>query len=598
MKGEYSRRYAFITFAFATVAVAIVFQIIRLQISPEAKLLRERGDYYTQELHLFFPARGDVTDRWGHLLAGNQTVYEIGVDLYTRRRNPETIAFTLSRVLAHRSEYGRPDYYDQVFRAASTEPNTRTVYIVVADYVSQEDVDQIKQMALEFEDLYEDRPNDANRPTLNGLVIRPHLMRVYPENDLGAGILGFVNRQGEGFFGVEARYNNLLAGEPQLMALPTDPIRAQELPSVPDGATLILTLDRDIQSMLQQVLDNAIAANGAAGGTIVVLDPQSGEILGMATTPRLNINEYWRYSEIFEGNTPFNSAVSRDYEPGSVFKVLTMAAALDAGAVTPETTFYDNGVFAIGGHYIYNWNYGAWGEQTMTGCLQHSLNVCLAWVATQLGNDAFYSYMQKFGIGRLTGIDLDGEVPGRLKVPGDGDWYEVDLGTNSFGQGVAVTPLQMAAAIAAVANQGEMMAPRIVRAYVDKGQQFDLPARTLGRPISPETAKTLSEMLAVSLEDESSDALVEGYRIAGKTGTASIATATGEYDAEWTNASFVGWGPVDDPHFLVYVWIEKPSSSPWGSVVAAPVFQEVVQNLVVLLKLPPDNIRLQLANGQ
>jgi cell division protein FtsI/penicillin-binding protein 2 len=231
----------------------------------------------------------------------------------------------------------------------------------------------------------------------------------------------------------------------------------------------------------------------------------------------------------------------------------------------------------------------------MLGCMQHSLNVCLAWIATELGTEDFYRYMQVFGIGRLTGIDLAGEVTGRLKAPGDGDWYPADLGTNSFGQGVAATPIQMAAAVSAVANQGKLMAPQIVHSVVNEGHQHDIEQRVVGMPIKPETARTLTEMLARSLEVESSNALVTGYRVAGKTGTAEIPTPFG-YTTNATNASFVGWGPVDDPRFLIYVWLEKPASSPWGSEVAAPLFQRAVEKLVVLINLPPDDIRQEL-NG-
>jgi cell division protein FtsI/penicillin-binding protein 2 len=267
-----------------------------------------------------------------------------------------------------------------------------------------------------------------------------------------------------------------------------------------------------------------------------------------------------------------------------------MAAALDSGAVKPETTFVDTGIFEIGGTFIYNWNSGAWGPQDMIGCLQHSLNVCLAWIATQTGPKDFYRYMHAFGIGHLSGVDMAGEVPGRLKAPGDEDWYDADLGTNSFGQGVSATPLQMAAAISAVANDGKMMAPHVVRSMVNKGFQHDMEQRIAGMPIKAETAHTLTEMLATSLEVESSDALVTGYRVAGKAGTAEIPTPFG-YTTNQTNASFVGWGPADDPRFLVYVWLERPTSSPWGSVVAAPVFRTAVEKLVVLLNLPPDDVR-------
>jgi len=232
----------------------------------------------------------------------------------------------------------------------------------------------------------------------------------------------------------------------------------------------------------------------------------------------------------------------------------------------------------------------------MLGCMQHSLNVCLAWVASELGADRFYSYMQAFGFGHLTGIEMAGEDPGRLKLPGDYDWYDADLGTNAFGQGISVTPLQMAAAISSVANDGKMMAPHIVRSLINNDRQYNTTPQIVGTPITSETARTLSEMLAISLETESSDALVEGYRVSGKTGTAEIPTPYG-YTSNQTNASFVGWGPVEDAKFLVYVWLEKPETSIWGSVVAAPVFREAVERLVILMNIPPDGVRQDLGQA-
>ena len=244
----------------------------------------------------------------------------------------------------------------------------------------------------------------------------------------------------------------------------------------------------------------------------------------------------------------------------------------------------------MGGITIHNWDWGAWGQQDMTGCLQHSLNVCLAWIATQMGANTFYQYLRDFGFGHLSGVELAGEVTGHLKLPGDGDWYVADLGTNSFGQGISVTPIQMLMAISAVANNGNMMVPHVVKSVINQDRQFEVAPQIAGTPISAQTAHTLTDMLAISLEQEASVALVEGYRVAGKTGTAEIA-GEGGYTSSLTNASFVGWGPVDDPQFLVYVWLQKPTTSPWGSVVAAPVFSEVVNRLVVLMDIPPDGIR-------
>ena len=188
-----------------------------------------------------------------------------------------------------------------------------------------------------------------------------------------------------------------------------DPQLVEAMPDIPAGSSLILTIDREIQSMTETVLDEAVDWSGAEAGTIIVYDPEDGSILAMATTPRLDPNEYWNYSEVFPNPTPFNRAVSKSYEPGSVFKVITMAAALDAGAVTPTTHFYDPGYIEIGGYYINNWDGDAWGDQDMTGCMQHSLNVCLSWVATELGAERFYQYIRNFGFDRNTGVDLAGE---------------------------------------------------------------------------------------------------------------------------------------------------------------------------------------------
>jgi len=584
MISEHVWRYTLLGTIFTLLAVAIVGQMVRLQLNPEQVAyftkMREvnEGGYRTM-----YPARGLIFDRNGDVLAGNTKVYEVGVEL-AWVENPHTIALAVNVVLGLD--------YNAVLQAVSKDSSPTSVYVVLDNFVPQEKIDRLEAYRDEIDKTYQ-KSRDQERPSLEGLVYVPHLMRSYPEKDRGSNILGFMTMQGDGNFGVEAKYDNLLAGAPKTVWVPRDPNLVEQIQQVPDGAQLVLTIDRKIQMEMEDIIDNAVDDNGADSGTIVVLDPETGEILAMATTPRLNLNEYWRYGEVFKGDTPFNRAVSQTYEPGSVYKVLTMAAALDKGAVKPETEFLDTGVFEIGGTFIYNWNRAAWGPQDMLGCMQHSLNVCLAWVGTQLGAKDFYAYMNAFGIGHMTGVDLAGEMPGRLKSPGDADWYDADLGTNSFGQGVAVTPLQLAVASAAIANDGKLMAPRIVRSVINKGQQFDTQPRVVGLPIQAKTAHTLTDMLATSLEEEASDALVEGYRVAGKTGTAEIPTPYG-YSTSATNASFVGWGPVDDPKFLVYIWLEKPTSSMWGSIVAAPVFKEVVEKLVVLMDIPPDDVRKKL----
>jgi cell division protein FtsI/penicillin-binding protein 2 len=584
MKIEHSWRYTILGTVFSLVAFLIVAQLVRIQTNPEQiAYLKGQAAIYGKEWKTFYPARGQIYDRYGHLLAGNIKVYEVGVDLASVQ-NPRSIALALNVVLGLD--------YSKTLQIVSQDASANHVYEVVDDYVTQDKIDRLTQLG---DDMAKSKQRGADRPSLRGLQFKAHFQRSYPEKALASNILGFVSREGTGYFGVEAKFNDLLAGQPVSTWIPSDPNKVEDTPQVPDGASLVLTIDREIQKAVEEIADKAVESTGSDSATILVYNPRTGEVLAMATTPRLDPNQYWRYGEVFKGSTPFDRAISQAYEPGSVYKVLTMAAALDKGAVKPDTSFLDTGVFEIGGVYIYNWNSGAWGPQTMEGCLQHSLNVCLAWVASQLGTKDFYAYMNAFGIGRQTGVDLAGEASGRLKVPGDGDWYEADLGTNAFGQGVAVTPLQLAAAIASVANDGKVMTPRIVKSMVKNGYQFNTEPHVSSTPIKPETAHTLTEMLATSLEEEASDALVEGYRVAGKTGTAQIPTPYG-YSESQTNASFVGWGPVDDPRFLVYVWLEKPSTSIWGSVVASPIFRQVVEKLVVLMDIPPDAVRKQLSS--
>lgn len=588
MKPVVFGRYRLLGFFFSACAALILLQMIRIQTSASAKAIGDVGKSYSFVHKKIFPERGSIFDRWGHLLAGNTEVYEVGVD--TRYvRSPETIAATVSSILG--LDYTK--VYDQV--KVKTDKSSQE-YLVLTDFVTP---DKIEKLAA-LKDKYNQQMTSSSgekMPSLLGLLWSPHLMRSYPEKALASNILGFYSfldrDKGRGYFGVEEKYNELLSGTPQDVMVPLDPYLMKEMPSVPPGSSLVLTIDREIQAMLERVLDKAVKESNSASGTVIISDPKTGEVLAMATTPHLDPNQYWTYADIFPKPTPFNRAVGETYEPGSVFKVLTMSSAIDAGVVTPTTPFLDTGSIEVGGLTIFNWDRGAWGPQDMTGCMRHSLNVCLAWVASQMGPTRFYDYMQRFGIGHRTNVDLGGEVLWPLAIPGDSSWYPMNLGTNAFGQGLAVTPMQMVMSVSALANDGKMMAPHVLKAVIDNKQQYNNTPQVVGTPITAKTARDVTEMLAVSLEQEASDALVPGYRVAGKTGTGEIPTPNG-YTSGLTNASFVGWGPVSDPRFLVYIWLEKPESSIWGSVVAAPVFSEIVQNLVVLMDIPPDEVQQQL----
>ena len=579
MRQQYARRTQVLSFAMALIAVAIIVQMTRIQNSVEAAVFRQQASSYANVLRTFYPDRGEIYDRGGHLLAGNRSVYEIGVDL-NAVKDPHAIAFAVSKEL-------NLDY-STVLDTIQNPPKGLS-YVILADYIESQPVKNLQALKKALQD----QAAEGTLGGLTGLLFRSHPHRSYPEDSLASNVIGFVSREGRGYFGIEEKYDTLLAGNPVQVLVPTDPNKAFEIPRVPDGTTLVLTINRDLQAAAEQILDKSLTTYGARSGTIVVMDPRNGELLAMAVTPRMDLNQFWNYGTIYNNASEFNRAISMPYEPGSVIKILTMAAALDAGTVTPATTYLDTGSILVGGATIQNWNQEPWGMQDMTGCLQHSLNVCMATLSTKMGAGTFYSYMDNFGFGHLTGIDLAGEAAGRLKLPGDADWYPVDLGTNAFGQGVSATPIQVMTAASSIANHGRTVTPHTLYAMVRDGRQYNVPAQFAGSPISTQTADTLSGMLAVSLELDDSLGLVPGYRVAGKTGTAQI-PVNGFYDSTQTNASFIGWGPLDDPQFMIYVWLERPSASIWGSETAAPVFSEMAEKTAILLDIPPDNIRQQL----
>lgn len=578
-------RFRFIStgLAFAFIGLAIIARLVQIQVGPPNEVISEVEEDDGIELLTLTPERGDIYDRKGRLLAASQLIYEVAIELYNVS-NPETIA------LATSVELGLD--YQYVLDLASQNPfETQQTHITLDNFVSFDDA----QSLLALKKHISDNPDEAGVSTsgwqhsLRGLTITPRLDRSYPEGDLGSNFLGFVNKEGVSINGVEEELHWLLSGVEKQERIPTDPYRALELPEIPDGADLVLTIDREIQDSMEELLDAHIEKSGAFSGTIIVMHPKTGEILAMASNPRMDLFGDWQIEDTFQEGQVFNMALDI-YEPGSVFKIITMSAAIDAGVVTPETEFLDEGGFPIDGFVIRNWNGGAWGPQTMTTCMEHSLNVCLAHVAVEeLGPTRFYNYVKAFQFGQPTGIELAGEYSGLFRSPGDADWREIDLATNSFGQGINVTPLQMLRAVSAVANEGKMVTPHILKAVINQGHQYTIDTEIAGTPISPETAHTMSEMLATIVESESYTEMNPDYRVAGKTGTGTI------YDTYLTNTSFIGWAPVDDPQFMVYIWLNKPTISPWASLVAGPIFRDAVNQLVLLMDIPPDAVRMSMA---
>ena len=552
-----------LTFGFTVVVGRLVYY----QVFRHDELVANADTQRTWEKEVT-PKRGYIADVNGHLLALDMVEWDISVSpsLVTDASN---LSKRLSELL------GLPR--DKISATLTAE----VPWIQLATGVDYEVGEAIVNL------------------NAGGITCKPNPRRFYPEGSLVAHLLGIVNSTGDGFYGVEGYYNRLLKGSTGQRRVEQDPV-GEELPLPPldespsqPGTSLILTLDRNIQYIAEQELRRALEEYGSKSGTVVILEPKTGAILAAVSLPTYDPNDFAHA----DTRLLADPAVSKMWEPGSIFKVITWAAGLDSGTITPGTTFHDPGALEVGGRIIQNWDRQGHGQVTMTDGLVQSLNTVAAYASTSMGKDTFYNYLRRFGFGTLINVDLASEGPGMMKLPGDSYWFPSDLGTNAFGQGIAVTPMQMIVAISAVANQGTLMKPHIVHQFItsdpQSGEQKIVPVDPMivRRTISKETAATLTEMMVQVVEQGTTKARVPGYRIAGKSGTAQIPTAYGYHPTD-TIGSFVGFAPADDPRFIVLVKLDIPTSSPWGTHTAAPTFRAITERLFAYLQIPPDKIRL------
>ncbi len=424
--------------------------------------------------------------------------------------------------------------------------------------------------------------------------------RFYPEGSLAANVLGLVasNESGgdQGYFGLEGYYNGDLSGmsgrAAQECSALGEPILVgnYDALSSQNGSSLFLTIDRTIQSILERKIQEGVERYGAESGTFVVLEPQSGRVLAMGNYPTFDPGSFNPFTPAGTDDPPpkevRNLAIASTYEPGSVIKAVLMAAAIDTGTVKPASTFMDDGPITVGGYLINTFNGKHFGEQTMVELLQKSNNVGAAKLALELGKDTLRNYFLKFGLGEPLGVDLEGEEGGKVKTRSD--WREIDLATAGFGQGVAVTPLQMANAFATIANGGVLMKPYVVEKIVSHdGKVVEFGPEPKGRAVSPETAETVAEMLLAAVEGgEARRYISKQYRIAGKTGTAQI-PVEGGYDPNKTEVTFVGFPPAGR-QFVMLLRLTKPTTSTYSADTVVPLWTEAVEEIAPLFGMQPD----------
>lgn len=455
-----------------------------------------------------------------------------------------------------------------------------------------------------------DKPNDPYEPLkhkidnqiakqirawdIEGLSLAPETWRYYPNQSLASHLIGFVGmfqEQKIGQYGLEGYYENELKGSTGSFTGGKDttgygiPSLIQKMEPAQDGAQLVLTIDQNIQFKAEKELLAVVERWQAESGSIIIIDPKSGAILAMANWPAFNPNEYRKVEGI---DIFLNPSTQKVYEPGSVFKPITMAIGLDSGQVTPETTYRDKGEVRIKGSVIGNVDNKAHGEQTMLQVLEKSLNTGVVFVQQEVGRNVFQEYIQKFKLNEPTGVDLVGEVGGNILNLFTG--RDIDLATMSFGQGITMTPLGLITAISSIANNGKLMKPFIVerRIYPDDTEVITQPEVRV-EVISPESAHTLTKML-VSVVDNGfgKPARVAGYNIAGKTGTAQIPDfEEGGYSKDDTIHSFVGFAPAFDPRFAILIKIDKPQGIRFASDSVSPVFKRLAEYLFNYLEIPP-----------
>jgi len=428
---------------------------------------------------------------------------------------------------------------------------------------------------------------------LPGVGFDDHSVRFYPEASIGAKLMGFVGKDdaGEdtGYFGLEGYYDRQLRGKEGIATQIHDalgrPILAKITASSGEvnGRNLTLHVDRVIQYVLESELKKGVERYGARGGMAAMMDPKTGGILAMASFPSFDPRSYAE----FENEDYKDSFITDTYEPGSTFKPLVLAAAINEGLVKPDTRCDTCiGPVSIGGYSIKTWNDKYQPNLTMNDVIVHSDNTGMVFISRKLGLDRMISYIDKFGFGKATNIDLQGEVTSSLR-PRD-SWYPIDLATSSFGQGISVTPIGLLSAFAALANNGVRMEPHVVASVeTADGKILAIPPKVVNKPITEKTAKIVTEVLvnAVNL-GEAKFAKVKGYRFAGKTGTAQI-PVEGHYDPTSFIASFIGFAPAEDPKFVMLVIIDRPTSSIYGAETAAPIFFKIAQKTLMHYNIPP-----------
>ena len=565
ISGNDNKRIEYTVRVLLCIAVVLVGRLFFLQIIDKSDLQAKNLSQVQVDRKLQSP-RGTIYDRNGRPLAMSVVTKSLYADPKMIKQSPSEVAELIAPYVTMSKE--------DIVKSLQED----TAFVWIDRMMEPEKSKAVAQ-------LIEDK-------NLEGLNFVEESKRYYPNGNLAAQVLGFVGTDDKGLDGLEMVLDDELKGGIQKELVATDrkgnaifgSVLSKYLPD--KGKSVTLTIDASIQFIAERALDKAMEDTGAKHASVIVMDPKTGEILAMANRPTYDPNHYSQGSE----EDFKNIAVTNLYEPGSTFKPIIASAALASGKWKLDQVYNDKGSFAANGHIIRNWDGEGYGPVRLLDILKYSLNTGMAEIGTLTGADILSKYVRDYGFGSETGIELPGEGAGILYNPED--MSKLDVATMSIGQGIAVTPLQMVRAFGALANGGAMMKPHIIKSY--SNSQGDVTSTTetsvVGQPVPAETVKTIVDILEKEVsEGGGTKAMVEGYHFAGKTGTAQkLDTKHGGYlDGQYI-ASFIGFGPVEDPKFVVLVVIDDPQKgSYYGSQIVAPVFKDIVSQLVRYYQMSP-----------
>ncbi len=559
---------AFIFFAFL-----FIYRLFSLQVLNHDTYQAKAQSQY-QNLQTIQATRGNIYSRDGFPLAASQKAYLLYFEP-KKVGSAEKTAEATSKLIYPNDEKKRIEAKNRFLELLKLD-----LFWVAAEHnilpETKQSLEKLKLAGVGFED---------------------EPIRFYPEKSLASHVLGYVakNEAGEiqGYFGIEGYFNRDLQGRPGRVIQEYDavgsPILVGKYKKIDplNGTDIVLTLDRSVQYIVEKSLAEGVKKYDAHAGTIIVMDPLSGEILAMVNFPAFDPSDFNDEGDDKQEFKPqrINFAVSETYEPGSVIKPLTVSTGIDTGAVTKDSQFNDAGPVEYSGYTIDNWDGKHHSTQNMTQLLQKSNNIGSAWVAHQVGAKNLFGYFGNFGLGSVTGVELEGEDTGSLKNPKN--LADIDLATSGFGQGISATPLQVLNAFNVIANDGVLQKPRIVKEIRDNGRTIPLKSKPVKRVLSEKTAKTVEAMLIdAAAGGEAKFFVLKNYKIAGKTGTAQI-PKDGKYDPTETNATFVGYLPTTKK-FSMIVRLNRPKTSVYAAETAVPLWMSVAEDLIQYYGIMPD----------